>query len=64
MTSTPNKSQDDDQDAGKGAVESDKPSDKQAGNPAGTGVDKNGLPNTPVATAQDKVGANEDESQG
>ena len=64
MTTTPSKSQDDDQDAGKGAVESDKPSDKQTGNPAGTGIDKNGLPNNPVATAQDKVGANEDESQG
>jgi hypothetical protein len=54
----------DDQDAGKGAVEGDKPGDKQSGNPAGTGIDKNGLPNNPVATAQDKVGANEDESQG
>jgi hypothetical protein len=64
MTATPNKPQDNDQDAGKGAVESDKPDDKQPGNPAGTGIDKNGLPNNPVATAQDKVGANEDESQG
>jgi hypothetical protein len=64
MATTPNKPQDVDQDAGKGAVESDKPADKQGGNPAGTGIDKNGLPNNPVATAQDKVGANEDESQG
>ena len=56
--------QQDDQDAHKGAIESDKPSDKQPGNPAGSGVDKNGLPNNPVATAQDKVGANEDKSQG
>ena len=64
MTSTPSTPQDDDQDAGKGAVESDKPADKQTGNPAGTGIDKNGLPNNPVATAQDKVGANEDKSQG
>ena len=64
MTATPNKPQDNDQDAGKGAVESDQPADKQSGNPAGTGIDKNGLPNNPVATAQDKVGANEDESQG
>jgi hypothetical protein len=53
-----------DQDAHKGAVESDKPGDTQTGNPAGTGIDKNGMPNNPVATAQDKVGANEDESQG
>jgi hypothetical protein len=64
MTSTPSKPQDDDQDAGKGAVEGDKAADKPIGNPAGTGIDKNGLPNNPVATAQDKVGANEDESQG
>ena len=54
----------DDQDAHKGAVESEKPGDKQSGNPAGTGIDKNGMPNNPIATAQDKVGANEDESQG
>jgi len=56
--------QQDDQDAHKGATESEKPSDKQVGNAAGTGVDKNGLPNNPVATAQDAVGANEDKSQG
>jgi len=37
--------QQDDQDAHKGATESEKPSDKQVGNAAGTGVDKNGLPN-------------------
>ena len=54
----------DDQDAHKGAVEGDQPHDEQTGNPAGTGIDKNGMPNNPVATAQDKVGANDDESQG
>jgi hypothetical protein len=64
MTTTPTKPRDDDQDAHKGAIESDNPGDKQAGNPAGTGIDKNGLPNNPVATAQDKLGANEDKSQG
>ena len=56
--------QHEDQDAHKGAIEGDKPGDKQPGNAAGPGVDKNGLPNNPVATAQDKIGANEDESQG
>jgi hypothetical protein len=56
--------QQDDQDAHKGAIEGDTPSDEQIGNPAGAGVDKNGLPNNPVATAQDEIGANEDESQG
>jgi hypothetical protein len=63
MTTTPTR-QDDDQDAHKGAVEGDKPGDGQTGNPAGTGIDKNGLPNNPVATAQDRIGANEDENQG
>jgi hypothetical protein len=61
---TPMAKQQDDQDAHKGAIEGDKPADEQIGNPAGPGVDKNGLPNNPVATAQDKIGANEDESQG
>ena len=42
-----------DPDSGKGAVEGDKPTDEQAGNPQGDGVDANGLPNDPVATAQD-----------
>jgi hypothetical protein len=64
MTTMPTKPQDDDQDAHKGAVEGDKPSDKPIGNPAGSGIDKQGLPNNPIATAQDRVGANEDESQG
>ena len=54
----------DDQDAHKGAIEGEKPSDEQTGNPAGSGIDKNGLPNNPVATAQDEVGANDDKSQG
>jgi hypothetical protein len=54
----------DDPDVHKGAVEGDKPGDKQTGNPHGTGVDENGLPDDPVATAEDQIGANEDESQG
>ena len=48
----------------KGAVEGDRPSDEETGNPSGDGVDENGLPDDPVATAQDVIGANEDESQG
>lgn len=58
------KKQQDDPDVHKGAVEGDRPSDKQQGNPNGDGVDANGLPNDPVATAEDKVGANVDETQG
>jgi hypothetical protein len=54
----------DDQDVHKGAVEGDRPSDEQLGNPNGPGVNDEGLPDDPVATAEDVVGANEDESQG
>jgi hypothetical protein len=54
----------DDPDSRKGAIEGDTPADEQQGNPAGTGIDKNGMPNDPIATAQDKIGANEDGSEG
>jgi hypothetical protein len=50
--------------AHKGAVEGDRPTDVQQGNPNGDGVDENGLPDDPVAIAEDVEGANEDESQG
>jgi len=56
--------QQDDPDVHKGAIEGDTPTDEQIGNPAGDGVDENGLPDDPVATAQDEIGANEDKSQG
>ena len=56
--------QQDDPDVHKGAVEGDRPTDEQQFNPSGDGVDENGMPDDPVATAQDKIGANEDESQG
>jgi hypothetical protein len=61
---TSNQPAHEDADMHKGAVEGDRPSDEQQGNPQGDGVDKNGIPNDPVATAQDRIGANEDESQG
>ena len=54
----------DDQDAHKGAIEGDRPSDKQMGNPHGSGVNEDGLPNDPIATAEDQIGANEDETEG
>ena len=48
-----------------GAVEGDRPSDApNQGNPSGTGVDAEGLPNDPVGTAQDRIGANLDEAGG
>jgi hypothetical protein len=53
-----------DPDIHKGAIEGDRPADEQQGNPNGDGIDKNGMPNDPVATAEDRIGANEDESQG
>jgi hypothetical protein len=49
----------DDQDAGKGAVESDTPDDQQNSNPAGTGIDEEGLPDDP-RDREDEIGANED----
>jgi len=56
--------QQDDPDKHKGAIQGDRPGDEQEGNPHGDGVDAQGLPDDPVATAQDKIGANEDETQG
>jgi hypothetical protein len=54
----------DDPDVHKGAIEGDRPADEQHGNQHGGGVDENGLPDDPVATAQDEIGANEDASTG
>jgi hypothetical protein len=56
--------QEDDQDVHKGAIEGDRPTDEQMGNPHGDGIDENGMPDDPVATAQDKLGANLDETEG
>ena len=53
-----------DNDAHKGAIEGDRPGDEQLGNPNGDGVNDEGLPDDEVATAEDAIGANEDESQG
>jgi len=58
------KKQQDDPDVHKGAIEGDRPNDEQQFNPNGEGVDENGMPNDPVAIAEDAIGANEDESQG
>jgi hypothetical protein len=58
------KPQDRDQDIHKGAVEGDKARDQEPGNPLGDGIDDQGMPDDPIATAEDEIGANEDESQG
>jgi len=56
--------QQDDPDVHKGAVEGDRPTDEQLGNPHGDGIDEDGLPDDEVAIAEDALGAIEDESQG
>jgi hypothetical protein len=56
--------QQDDPDVHKGAIEGDRPDDEQMGNPNGDGLNDEGLPDDPIAIAQDVIGANEDESEG
>ena len=63
MTSMATKQQDD-PDVHKGAIEGDKPTDEQIGNPHGDGINDDGLPDDPVATAEDAEGANADKTQG
>ena len=58
------KTQEHDPDVHKGAIEGDRPGDEQIGNPHGEGINDEGLPNDPVAVAEDAIGANEDKSQG
>ena len=60
---TPNRPGDADEHIG--AVEGDRPTDEpNQGNPHGTGLDQNGLPNDPVAICEDVIGANVDETEG
>jgi hypothetical protein len=54
----------DDPDDSLGAVEGETPSDPQEGNPNGPGVDDEGRPDDPVATGEDRIGANLDETEG
>ena len=56
--------QQNDPDVHKGAIEGDRPTDEQHYNPNGEGVDDEGLPDDPIAIAEDREGANADESQG
>jgi len=56
--------QHDDPDAHKGVIEGDRPSDEQQSNPHGDGLNEEGLPDDPVATAEDAEGANADKTQG
>ena len=65
MTVQPVPSDPTDQDQSKGAVEGDRPTDKQQSNTNAPGaLDANGLPRNKVAIAEDAIGANEDKTQG
>ena len=64
MTTHPEHPLHQDQDMHKGAIEGDRPADEQFGNENGDGLDDNGLPDDQVAIAQDKIGANVDNTLG
>ena len=53
-----------DQDESKGAVEGDRPTDKQQGNENATALGEDGLPKDRIAIAEDVIGANADQTQG
>jgi hypothetical protein len=47
-----------------GAVEGERPSDPQPGNTNAPALDSQGMPNDPDKTAQDRIGATMDETEG
>lgn len=52
-------------DGHEGAVEGDRPGDRpQQGNPNAPALDERGMPNDEVKVAEDREGANLDETQG
>jgi hypothetical protein len=53
-----------DPDVTKGAIEGNRPEEGGQGNDNAPGLDERGLPNDPVAIAEDVIGANEDDTQG
>ena len=64
MTSTP-KTREHEAEDHIGAVEGDRPTDNpNQGNRNGPGIDDEGMPNDPVATCEDALGANLDETEG
>jgi hypothetical protein len=50
-----------DHDVHKGATEEDRSGPDRSSHP---GLDQNGMPDDPIAIAQDRLGAHDDESQG
>jgi hypothetical protein len=61
---TPTPTQQDDQDAHKGAIEGDRPTDEQNVEPKAQALDENGMPADCEEIAGDAIGANVDKSQG
>jgi hypothetical protein len=65
MTNQPAHAKQTDQDESKGAVEGDRPTDKQQGNEnADTPLGADGKPVDRIAIAEDVIGANADNTQG
>jgi len=52
-----------DPDESKGAVEGDRPGERSYGNRNAPGINRKGLPSKPKATAEDRIGANVDDSE-
>ena len=55
--------QPDDPDIHKGAIEGDRPEDEQYGNPNAQELDSEGMPARPESVAEDRIGANVDDSE-
>ena len=65
MTVPPVRHRPTDPDQDKGAVEGDRPTDRQQGNAnADQALDADGLPKDRIAIAEDVIGANADQTQG
>jgi hypothetical protein len=52
-----------DPDASKGVIEGDRPGEKSYGNRNAPGINRQGLPSKPKAVAEDRIGANVDDSE-
>ena len=52
-----------DRDVHKGAIQGDRPGDEQQANANVPALDQNGLPARPRAIAEDRIGANVDDSE-
>lgn len=52
-----------DPDESKGAIEGGRPGEKSYGNRNAPGINRKGLPSKPKATAEDRIGANVDDSE-